>query len=386
MQRTRLTYITAETVRLPTPWELSLGLWLFSFQAEMLQLIRTELRAPEETWLPERRLWRIARKRVLTMTYQTSQWLSRPPLGTARIGLAGATARGRVYAIAGFAENDTFNSVEARAQKPPKSTWHTQPSVDIRRANCAADTLDGLIYVVGGLKEDGAPTDSVQRFDPKEGGSWEASRSLPAPRTHMGVAGHGGRLYVAGGAENGATMSMVAYDHEEDEWIDRAPIPSLRGLFRLVAAGGHLYAIGGFAGVATNTDPQTTVERYDPVSDRWESVARLHEPRGNPGVAAFGKGSRHIAVVGGVTSDDQGHRFSLKSSEVYDINDDEWQVLDVQLPHSRASLVCALEARNTVLAIGGAVTDDQGNVAAADLVEAIRIHVSGDDDNDDDNL
>jgi N-acetylneuraminic acid mutarotase len=315
----------------------------------------------------------------LAMKYQTSEWLPRPPLSTERIGLAGATANGHIYAIAGFAGNELFRSVEVRSRRRDP-TWHPAPALTTPRGNCGADTVGHFVYVVGGLGEGDIALRSVERFDDRTNGPWQASRDLPKPRTHAGVAAHRKFLYVVGGADNGGTRSMVAYDVNDDRWIDRAPLPEPeRFLLRLVTARDHLYAIGGFDG--TTDRAHTLVDRYDPEHDRWERMAPLNEARGNCGVATFGRGRRHIVAVGGL---DRFFGTSSRTSEVYDIEANEWEMLDVLLPHARASLVCALEDRNTVLAIGGGVEQDDGPGAAPGLVEALRIRVLGDDDDDQD--
>jgi hypothetical protein len=103
-----------------------------------------------------------------------------------------------------------------------------------------------------------------------------------------------------------------------------------------------------------------------------------HRPATQGAAAAFAKDSRHIIAVGGavvVTGEIRG----LRSSEVYDIASNVWQTLEVELSQARSSLVCALEDRNTVLAIGGAVRQNDTETAT-DLVEAIRFRFDNDDD------
>jgi N-acetylneuraminic acid mutarotase len=314
----------------------------------------------------------------LAMKYQTSEWLRRPPLSTARVGLAGATANGHIYAISGFEEHE-FVSVEVRSRLGDP-TWHPAPALTTPRGNSAADTVDHLIYVVGGIRNNTA-LPSVERFDSRTNGPWRASLDLPEPRAQAGVAAHRKLLYVAGGAlEDGVTRSMVAYDVDNDRWIDRTPLPGPRRfLLRLLEAGGHLYAIGGFD---IDNQAQTVVDRYDPAHNRWERMAPLNEARGNCGVATFGRGRRHIVAVGGL--DRFGGGTLSRTSEVYDIDANEWGTLNVQLAHGRGSLVCALENRNTVLAIGGGVRKDDGTSAPAGLVEALHIRLLGDDDHDQD--
>jgi len=88
-------------------------------------------------------------------------------------------------------------------------------------------------------------------------------------------------------------------------------------------------------------------------------------------------------AVGGIDRFGGGGTLS-RTSEVYDIDTNEWETLNVQLAHGRGSLVCALENRNTVLAIGGGMRKDDGMSAATGMVEALHIRLLGDDDDDQD--
>lgn len=175
-----------------------------------------------------------------------------------------------------------------------------------------------------------------------------------------------------------STATMLSFDPKRNTWRKCKSMPlGPRGLFSLVPAEGFLYAIGGLTELDNFTQPQGTVERYDPKSDSWRTMATMNRARGNCGVAAFAA-SRHVLAVGGVSFDDNGNRIFLTSSEIYDVRNDEWHVVDEQLSENRVRLVCALEDRNTVLAIGGAVVRD-GIRVTVDRVEAIHIRASDDD-------
>jgi N-acetylneuraminic acid mutarotase len=309
------------------------------------------------------------------MNFRTRGWRRRPPLKQARRALVAANADGRVYAVGGFFTSDEpfFDNVEARSEKG-KGFWRELPSIPVARSNCVAATIGDRPYVVGGLAEVGGVfevIDSVHRFNPDKR-RWEERRSLPRPRGFGGAAAFGGRLYVVGGEDNrGLSQSVDAYDPQSNEWIagvTELPGPG-RKLLGVVATERYIFAIGGFADQDLK-EPLKSVQRYDPVANKWQGVAPLNQRRGNFGAAAFGAG-RYILVVGGVDVSSSGRR-KLRTSEVYDVETDEWHVLDKKLPVARANLACALESRDTVLAIGGIVPVDGVDVAT-DLVQAIRI-------------
>jgi N-acetylneuraminic acid mutarotase len=118
-----------------------------------------------------------------------------------------------------------------------------------------------------------------------------------------GAAALGNLLYVAGGLVTAGpdgeeiTASVLAYSPAMQRWTPVAPMPTARWRLRLVAAGGQLYAIGGQSRTGTTL---STVERYDPNTDTWTTVAAMNQDRGVPGAVAVSRGlQRFIVVVGG---------------------------------------------------------------------------------------
>jgi N-acetylneuraminic acid mutarotase len=165
------------------------------------------------------------------------------------------------------------------------------------------------------------------------------------------MGGAGGFVSAAGVAET--TASVLAFDSRRAAWTAVAPMPTAREKLRLVAAGRHLYAIGGLSPAGQTL---STVERYDPRSNTWTAVASMNQDRGVPGAVVVNRGhERLIVVVGGAQAVDFQSGPFLRSTEVYSLDTGRWRVLKAQLPRGRASLVCAAESDGTVLAIGGAV-------------------------------
>ena len=305
------------------------------------------------------------------------RWTGRPPLDHARAGLAGATAAGEILAIGGFRPDaaEPFDFVEARPVGGA-GTWAPRPAMPTPRANLSAAELGGFVYALGGLgvDVDGVTPllDVVERYDPVAR-TWQPAPSLPVPRAAPGAVGLGGRLYVAGGeivtaaGDWDVTASLVAYDPDAGTWQELAPMPTARTRLRLVAAGGHLYAVGGFGNPPVAL---AAVERYDPARVSWDPVAPMAEPRGLPGAVTAGSESEVVVVGGG-----QGELFTATftvadTTEVYDVAADKWEMLEARLPRGRVSLVCALQEDGSVLAIGGA-TGEPTPLGPTALVQAL---------------
>lgn len=300
------------------------------------------------------------------------EWQARPPLQVGRAGHDVATVGGRIVVAGGFGPDlvqpQVFRSAEVRGAGGA-GVWHTLPPMKRRRSNLAVAGTETGVYAIGGVTLAMRIRASVERF---EDGAWHDAPRLPVRRTRAGAAALGGLIYVVGGIvppAGAATKTAVVLDPDMGGWRKIAPIRRPRHSLRLVAAGQHLYAIGG---LTTNDEPVPDVERYDPESDEWTTVTPMERPRALPGAVTVRPGEdTAIVVVGGVRSPQPGVYEAQRTTELYRVADDKWHLLDVRLPQPRASLVCATTAGHTVLAIGGEINGETGEVT--DSVLALQL-------------
>jgi hypothetical protein len=292
----------------------------------------------------------------------------RPPLRQARAGLGVAKAGRQILAIGGFEVVDevatVFDVVEARRVKG-SGRWRDLAPMPTARANLATAEVGGLVYAIGGIGQADDTLDVVETFNPRSG-RWTTSLPLPQPRAGPGAAGLGGLLYVAGGEVQltadtfEVSNSVLVYDPKQNTWRSVAPMPTARTRLRLVASGRYLYAIGG-AAPPSGADPfelgppLSTVERYDPRSNRWSTMNPMVEARLLPCAVETKVGHRRVlVVVGGFEFSADGTLVQARrTTEVFDPHTGRWTLLDVLLPFGRGSHDCATEADGTVLAIGG---------------------------------
>ncbi|WP_020642154.1 Kelch repeat-containing protein [Amycolatopsis balhimycina] len=301
----------------------------------------------------------------------SKQWKDRPPLHTGRFAHAAATTHGHIYVIGGADANVALNSVEFR-RIHGDSEWHEVAPMPTARGNHGVGVVDGMIYAVGGIIEGDHGTDVVERYDPFSD-RWTTAPPLPSPRTVTSAAGLGGLLYVAGGVidendtDEHATDSVLVFDPREERWSPVASMLSPRARHRLVAAGGHLYSIGGLRSFFQ--EAFSTVERYAPKSDTWEAVRSMHQPRALPGATVLGgdDGDR-IVVVGGGPGPFQDRLSRHRTTEIYDLRTGKWHLLSTLLPRGRSSLAAAPESENTVLAISGSTTVDRVPTLTPDVL------------------
>jgi hypothetical protein len=128
--------------------------------------------------------------------------------------------------------------------------------------------------------------------------SWQTCVPMPTPGYAFGCAAVGSRVYAIGGLISEAEsivprMVVEAYDVTADSWIlDFAPPPGPRWFAGCAALDGKIYVIAGTDG---NADLRR-VDRFDPSTNTWDTVAPLPWPRSS--LAGCEYGGRIYAIGG----------------------------------------------------------------------------------------
>lgn len=170
---------------------------------------------------------------------------------------------------------------------------------------------------------------TARHFFPNSGVAPTCDIEPSAPMTFDCAAVTMGRdIYLIGGM----SMQEVAevkrtvqrYDVEKQTWTSVADMCEPR--YELTAVNykdEYLFVFGGIDGSA-HRQCLTTVERYDPMEDRWSYVKPMHQPRSS--AFAFVHDEK-IFVIGG----ERGEDVTPNDCEVYDPVTDDWQVIDIQV-------------------------------------------------------
>lgn len=105
-----------------------------------------------------------------------------------------------------------------------------------------------------------------------------------------------------------------------------------------------VYAIGGYGGSA-NSSCLSSVERYDPMTNKWEQIANMHQGRRALAAVALPDG---IYAIGGYNGKDY-----ISSVERFDISTGVWvQVSNLTSPKCTMSAVSSLNFQS-IYVIGG---------------------------------
>ena len=135
-----------------------------------------------------------------------------------------------------------------------------------RRADGTMVALeDGRILAAGGYNE------TVELYDPVKN-EWNYIKPMRQKRSY----GHGsavlcGKVYVAGGQAKRLLSSMECYDPKTKRWTNLPRMISRRKDFKLVAAEGQLYAIGG-------GNNGRKCERFNFDQRKWFSIPDMMDP------------------------------------------------------------------------------------------------------------
>lgn len=144
---------------------------------------------------------------------------------------------------------------------------------------------------------------------------WKALTPLSIPRSGLAVAVHENQIYaIAGEDANGVTGVVERYDPQTNVWKSLADKPTPVSNVAAAVIGGEIFVPGGIldSGQATNV-----LEIYDPRSDSWSRGAPLPQPVGSYALAAFeGK----LYLFGGF----DGRNF-LGTVYEYDPGQDAWR-------------------------------------------------------------
>ncbi|XP_064413796.1 kelch-like protein 1 isoform X2 [Latimeria chalumnae] len=246
---------------------------------------------------------------------RTNSWTQAGMMNGRRLQFGVAVINDKLYVIGGRDGLKTLSTVEC--YNPKKKTWTVLPPMSTHRHGLGVTVLEGPIYAVGG--HDGwSYLNTVERWDPQSQ-LWTYVANMSTSRSTVGVAALNGKLYAVGGRDGSFCLSsMECYDPHTNKWSMCAPMSKRRGGVGVTTCDGFLYAVGGHDAPASNHCSRLSdcVERYDPKTDTWTTVAPLSMPRDAVGVCLLGD---KLYAVGGY----DGQTY-LNTMESYEPQLNEW--------------------------------------------------------------
>ncbi|XP_078483506.1 kelch-like protein 5 [Ciona intestinalis] len=244
------------------------------------------------------------------------QWSQVANMTGRRLQFGVAVLDDKLFVVGGRDGLKTLNSVECFNTRT--KTWSVMPPVATHRHGLGVAVLNGPMYAVGG--HDGwSYLNTVERWDP-QARAWNYVAPMSVARSTVGVAVLHDKLYAVGGRDGSSCLrSVECFDPHTNKWTNCAPMSKRRGGVGVGVCGAHLYAIGGHDAPASNqmSKLSETVERYDPKTDQWSTVAPMSVPRDAVGICMVGG---RLYACGGY--DGQSY---LATCEAYDPQLNEWR-------------------------------------------------------------
>ncbi|XP_040274905.1 kelch-like protein 5 isoform X1 [Bufo bufo] len=262
---------------------------------------------------------------------RTNMWTPVANLNGRRLQFGVAVLDDKLYVVGGRDGLKTLNTVEC--YNPKTKTWSVMPPMSTHRHGLGVAVLEGPMYAVGG--HDGwSYLNTVERWDP-QARQWNFVASMSSPRSTVGVAVLGGKLFAVGGRDGSSCLKSVeCFDPHTNKWTLCSQMSQRRGGVGVATWNGFLYAIGGHDAPASNLACRLSdcVERYDPKTDTWTSVASMSISRDAVGVCLLGD---KLYAVGGYNGQSY-----LTNVEAYDPQTNEWtQVAPLCLGRAGACVV-----------------------------------------------
>jgi N-acetylneuraminic acid mutarotase len=213
-------------------------------------------------------------------------WTQKADMLTPRTRFSTSVVDGKIYAIGGENEaDDKFGEISiAVVEMYDPKTDTSQPKADMPtpRAGLATSVVDGKIYAIGGeafgLLRGKAPwrLKTVEVYNPATD-TWQKSQSLIHARDGLTTAVVDGEIYAMGGtgwpqipAHPGPFLASVeVFNPKTHRWREKAEMPAPKSNHTASVINGKIYVIGG--GFRGNGPFMylSTIEIYDPQTDKW---------------------------------------------------------------------------------------------------------------------
>ena len=242
--------------------------------------------------------------------------VKRSEVGAARID-------DRIYVVGGYRAPGGATTAALERYDISSGTWTRLRSLPIAVNHPAVTATGGALYVNGGFQAQGQqqPSARLYRYTP-ERNRWKRLPDSPIARAAHALQPIAGKLYAAGGA-NGSSREvreLFVYDISNRTWTRGPRMRVGRNHVASAVLDGRLYVIGGRPGPAAGN--LRVVERYNPATGRWRTLAPLDTA--TSGAAAAVAGGK-VVVFGGEKLDGSGE--TIPATEAYDPATGAWSDL-----------------------------------------------------------
>jgi serine/threonine protein kinase/N-acetylneuraminic acid mutarotase len=275
----------------------------------------------------------------------------------ARTAVAATQADGTIWIFGGLGA-DNRASTGHEGYDPAIDSWKGGEDLPVGVQHAMSVTWQDTPVVLGGWRTEGTnPTVATDQVWRVVNSRWTELPPLMQPRAAAAAAVVDDRIIVTGGVDADGALLGTTEIFDGSSWKPGAPIPTPRQMLAAASDGELVYTVGGTNG----TSDLTTVETYDPATDKWATMPGLPQGRSDFGVAV---NDARLVAVGGKSAGQV-----LKSVAALDLTTATWADLP-EMGSARHGLAVASVGK-TVYAIGGSSGVDDSQVTSS--AEALKL-------------
>jgi transcriptional regulator with XRE-family HTH domain len=245
----------------------------------------------------------------------------------------------------------TWTMLRSQFRLLPRAQWTQANNMLLPRSFFRATLLQtGHVLIEGGVLPDKTTTAQSELFEPT-GGIWRKTRgSLNEARAkHTATLLPNGKVLVTGGVGTIPTSSAELYDPANETWtLTTHPMKYARARHAAtMLQTGKVLIVGGA--------PYYPAELYDSITDTWSLSGNMATHRYDHIAVRLHDGT--VLVAGGRTRNDKhnntnDNQWITNSTELYDPNTNTWAALP-KMHFPRADFTSVLFPDGRVLVIGG---------------------------------
>jgi N-acetylneuraminic acid mutarotase len=204
-----------------------------------------------------------------------------------------AAAGGKLYVVGALTGGNFAPIPDVFEYDPASDEWveRTPMPGTFARGASAIGVVNGIIYVAGGSGASGS-VNLLSAYDPVADSHDTSLPALPVAVNHLVGVGVGDTFYAIGGRGSGIVSvenGTFAYDPAEEQWTQKAAMPTARaGMAAAAIAGDRIIVVGGEGNSAVATGVFPEAEMYEIATDEWTSLEDMRTPRHGMGAAGVG--------------------------------------------------------------------------------------------------
>lgn len=187
----------------------------------------------------------------------------------------------RLFVVGGLITNQFLGIPDVYEYDFQNDTWIPRTPMPTPRGGCGVTVWNGEIYVAGGEAGVGGHLTNLESYDPVSD-SWTVHPNFTFERNHLGAGAVDNKIIVVAGRDQGFTgfvPQTEIYDIATQTWSMGTPIPTPRAGCAAATVEGKIYVFGGEGNVNSASGNFDDVEAYDPLTDTWEILPPMPNPR-----------------------------------------------------------------------------------------------------------